>query len=205
MPMLVFPALTALSAYSICTSFPLGLNVVSEKSAPDMVGELQLLPAKIQAQREGSAAAERTAGQPPHSNGPTHRTRSDSDRLALYCVPLCSPVPSCPALPWLLPLLLFVGVFCPVPPSGFKAQGKAIAQAQGRDTEHTHSVQEGDRRVHWTLADPSAVLLSAPLLCSLCAPSLWTAAPLCALLKQQPPLAAATTHCLALRAASPHA
>lgn len=32
----VFPALTALSAYSIWTNFPLGLKVVNEKSAPLM-------------------------------------------------------------------------------------------------------------------------------------------------------------------------
>ena len=36
MPSDVLPAWTALRAYSIWTSFPLGLNVVSEKSAPLM-------------------------------------------------------------------------------------------------------------------------------------------------------------------------
>lgn len=41
MPKLVFPALTALSAYSICTSLPLGLKVVREKSAPLMAAVLR--------------------------------------------------------------------------------------------------------------------------------------------------------------------
>lgn len=58
MPSEVAPAPTAFSAYSICTSLPLGLKVVSEKLDSDIAGEAAakgVQPAEQGRRRSGDA------------------------------------------------------------------------------------------------------------------------------------------------------